>query len=85
MAPAGWGYSYMDHHGGYFMAIGILAALTHRSSTGDGQWVDMSCSEAGASLIGPAVLDYTVNGRPGRRDGSPASNRDGSGTMAPHG
>jgi benzylsuccinate CoA-transferase BbsF subunit len=85
MPPAGWGYSYMDHHGGYFMAIGILAALTHRSSTGEGQWVDMSCSEAGASLIGPAVLDYTVNGRPGRRDGSPASNRDGSGTMAPHG
>nr|XP_061811366.1 succinyl-CoA:(R)-benzylsuccinate CoA-transferase subunit BbsF-like [Nerophis lumbriciformis] len=85
MPPAGWGYSYMDHHGGYFMAIGILAALTHRESTGQGQWVDMSCSEAGASLMGPAVLDYTVNGRGSRRDGSPHSNRDFSGTMAPHG
>ena len=85
MAPAGWGYSYMDHHGGYFMALGILAALCHRNATGEGQWVDMSCTEAGASLLGPAVLDYTVNGRPALRDGSPDSNRDATGTMAPHG
>ena len=62
--PAGWGYSYMDHHGGNFMAIAILAALVHRSRTGEGQWVDMSCTAAGASLLGPVVLDYTVNGRP---------------------
>ncbi len=85
MPPAGWGYSYMDHHGGYFMAVGILAALCHRQSTGEGQWVDMSCSEAAAALLGPAVLDYTVNGRPTRRPGSPNSNRDATGTMAPHG
>ena len=83
--PAGWGYSYMDHHGGYFMAVGILAALCHRVQTGEGQWVDMSCSEAAAALLGTAVLDYTVNGRPTRRDGSPNSNRDVTGTMAPHG
>ena len=62
--PAGWGYSYMDHHGGNFMAIAILAALVHRPRTGEGQWVDMACTAAGASLLGPAVLDYTVNGRP---------------------
>jgi crotonobetainyl-CoA:carnitine CoA-transferase CaiB-like acyl-CoA transferase len=85
MPPAGWGYSYMDHHGGYFMAVGILAALCHRVQTGEGQWVDMSCSEAAAALLGTAVLDYTVNGRPTRRDGSPNSNRDVTGTMAPHG
>jgi benzylsuccinate CoA-transferase BbsF subunit len=83
--PAGWGYSYMDHHGGYFMCVGILAALCHRLNTGEGQWVDMSCSEAGAALLGTAVLDYTVNGRPTRRPGSPHSNRDSTGTMAPHG
>lgn len=83
--PAGWGYSYMDHHGGYFMCVGILAALCHRETTGEGQWVDMSCSEAGAAMLGPAVLDYTVNGRPTRRAGSPHSNRDAGGTMAPHG
>ena len=30
--PAGWGYSYMDHTGGYYMAIAILMALLHRAA-----------------------------------------------------
>jgi crotonobetainyl-CoA:carnitine CoA-transferase CaiB-like acyl-CoA transferase len=85
MPPAGWGFSYMDHHGGNFMAIAILAALVHRARTGEGQWVDMSCTEAGASLLGPAVLDYTVNGRPLRRPGMPDSTRSQHPRMAPHG
>jgi crotonobetainyl-CoA:carnitine CoA-transferase CaiB-like acyl-CoA transferase len=84
MPPAGWGYSYMDHHGGNFMAVAVLAALIHRNRTGEGQWVDMSCTEAGASLLGPVVLDYTVNGRPSRRDGFPYSSRNDSPAMAPH-
>lgn len=85
MPPAGWGYSYMDHHGGNFMSVAILAALVHRNRTGEGQWIDMACTEAGATLDGPALLDYTVNGRPLRRPGSPNSNRSDSPAMAPHG
>jgi len=84
MPPAGWGYSFMDHHGGNFMAIAILAALVHRSRTGEGQWVDMSCTDAGATLLGPVVLDYTVNGRKARRPGFPYSSRSDSPLMAPH-
>jgi benzylsuccinate CoA-transferase BbsF subunit len=83
--PAGWGYSYMDHTGGYFMAMAILMALHHRNVTGEGQWVDMSCTEAGATLNGPAMLDYTVNGRRLRRPGMPNSNRNQFPPMAPHG
>jgi crotonobetainyl-CoA:carnitine CoA-transferase CaiB-like acyl-CoA transferase len=83
--PAGWGYSYMDHTGGYYMAIAILAALFHRARTGEGQWVDLSCTEAAATLHGPALLDYTVNGRAIRRPGSPNSNRSQWPGMAPHG
>jgi len=45
----------------------------------------MSCTDAGASLLGPVVLDYTVNGRPLRRAGMPNSNRSQSPPMAPHG
>jgi crotonobetainyl-CoA:carnitine CoA-transferase CaiB-like acyl-CoA transferase len=82
--PAGWGYSYMDHQGANFMAIALLAALVHRGRTGEGQWVDMSCTDAGASLCGPAMLDYTVNGRPLRREGMPDSNHSQSPEMAPH-
>ncbi len=83
--PAGWGYSYMDHTGAYYMAIAILMALYHRSQTGRGQWVDMSCTEAGATLNGPPLLDYTVNGRRLRREGMPDSNRSQHPRMAPHG
>ncbi len=83
--PAGWGYSYMDHTGGMLMAIGMLAALLHRQRTGEGQWVDMSCTDAGLTLNGPALLDWTVNGRPMRRPGSPHANRSDSPAMAPHG
>jgi benzylsuccinate CoA-transferase BbsF subunit len=85
LPPAGWGYSYMDHHGGNIMAVAILCALVHRQRTGEGQWVDMSCTEAGAALLGPVVLDYTVNGRPLRRPGMPNSNRSQFPPMAPHG
>jgi len=83
--PAGWGYSYMDHHGANFMAIAILAAVVERDRTGQGQWVDMACTEAGVALNGPAVLDHSVNGRPLRRPGMPNSNRSTSPAMAPHG
>lgn len=83
--PAGWGYSYMDHTGGYVMAIALLAALWHRRRTGEGQHVDISCSEAGIALNGPALLDATVNGRAMRGPGRPDSNRSAWPEMVPHG
>jgi benzylsuccinate CoA-transferase BbsF subunit len=83
--PAGWGYSYMDHTGGYYMAMAILLALIHRKRTGEGQWVDLACTESALTLHGPALLDWTVNGRPTRREGQPHSNRNAWPPMAPHG
>jgi len=85
MPPAGWGYSYMDHSGAYFMCLAILMALYHRDMTGQGQWVDLGCTEAAIPLCGPSLLDYTVNGRRARRPGQPHSNRNDSPAMAPHG
>ena len=83
--PAGWGYSYMDHTGAYYMAMAILLALLHRQRTGVGQWVDLACTEAALGLHGPALLDWTVNGRPTRREGQPHANRSQWPPMAPHG
>ena len=83
--PAGWGYSYMDHTGAYYMAMAIMLALLHRQNTGEGQWVDLACTEAALTLHGPALLDWTVNGRPTRRDVQPSSNRSTWPPMAPHG
>jgi crotonobetainyl-CoA:carnitine CoA-transferase CaiB-like acyl-CoA transferase len=83
--PAGWGYSHMDHTGGHYMVMAILLALIHRKRTGEGQWVDLACTEAALPLNGPALLDWTVNGQPSRRPGQPDSNRSNAPAMAPHG
>jgi crotonobetainyl-CoA:carnitine CoA-transferase CaiB-like acyl-CoA transferase len=61
--PAGFGYSYADMCGGYTGVLAALLALWHRRHTGRGQFVDLSQFEAVTSVIGPALLDITVNGR----------------------
>ena len=85
LPPAGWGYSFMDHTGAYYMAIAVGMALFHRRRTGEGQWVDLACIEAAGTLHGAASLDFSVNGRPARRPEMPNSNRSQSPAMAPHG
>jgi crotonobetainyl-CoA:carnitine CoA-transferase CaiB-like acyl-CoA transferase len=82
--PAGWGFSYMDHTAGYTAASAILMALHHRNRTGEGQHIDISKVEAGIVLNGPAVLDYSVNGRKWRREGMPPGNRAWEPAVAPH-
>ncbi|MCZ6894974.1 MAG: CoA transferase, partial [Gammaproteobacteria bacterium] len=84
MEPAGYGYSYMDHTGAYYGAMAMLLALYHKSRTGEGQFVDVAASEAGAVLHGPDLLDYTVNDRSMRRDGMPDTNHSNYPPMAPH-
>ena len=44
-------------------AFAVLAALRHRRRTGEGQFIDMAQTEPTIALLGPAVLDFTVNGR----------------------
>ncbi len=85
LPPAGWGYSYLDHTGAYYMAMAVMMALIHRERTGEGQWVDLSSTEAGAYLHGTDLLDHTVNGRSLRSEDRPGSNRSTSPVMAPHG
>ncbi len=61
--PAGYGYSYADMSGGYTGALAALIALWHKRRTGQGQFVDLSQFEAVCAVIGPGLLDTTVNGR----------------------
>ena len=79
--PAGYGYSYADMCGGYTGALAALVALWHRRRTGRGQFVDLSQFEAVASVIGPALLDISVNGR----TQSPPGYNSQEGPSAPHG
>ena len=73
--PAGWGWSYLDDTGGMYGAMCALTALYNRNVTGEGQHVDLSQMAMGIPLIGPAMLDFTVNGRESRREGFPTGNR----------
>lgn len=45
--PAGFGYSYLDYVGGYFAALGLLAALWATRQDGRARWVDVSQVECG--------------------------------------
>ena len=64
------GFTYMDYAGGAHAAFAVLAALRHRSRTGEGQYIDLSQYEAACSLAGLSLLDYTANGRVPTRVGN---------------
>lgn len=93
--PAGLGWAYMDQIAGMHAALSAMAAWHHRLVTGKGQYIDLAQVAVGMAMTGAAWLDYTVNGRPSRREGFPPGNRTywpGSGvldsyrglTTAPH-
>jgi crotonobetainyl-CoA:carnitine CoA-transferase CaiB-like acyl-CoA transferase len=78
-APAGVFGAYTDYVSPRFTAMAILGALDHRRRTGEGQYIDQSQAECSIHFLGPAILDYTVNGRVEDRVG----NSDAA--LAPHG
>jgi crotonobetainyl-CoA:carnitine CoA-transferase CaiB-like acyl-CoA transferase len=68
-----WGYAdspmetrckiaWPDRVGSVTMALGVLAALEYRARTGKGQFIEAGMLEAQGAMMGPAILDYTVNG-----------------------
>ncbi|MEE9285506.1 MAG: CoA transferase, partial [Dehalococcoidia bacterium] len=48
----------------------VVSALDYRERTGEGQYIDISQYEATVQFLGPAILDYTVNGRVWNRAGN---------------
>ena len=78
--PTGTGTNYPDHVAApAHAAFAVLAALRHRRRTGQGQFIDVAQTETMISLLGPAVLDFTVNGRIQQPQGNRAE------YAAPHG
>jgi len=68
-----WGYpdspmetrckiAWPDRVGSVTMALGVLAALEYQARTGKGQFIEAGMLEAQGSMMGPAILDYTING-----------------------
>lgn len=69
--PAGTGTNYPDHvPNPSHAAFAVLAALRHRRRTGQGQCIDLAQIEPTVSLLGPALLDFTANGRVANRSGN---------------
>jgi crotonobetainyl-CoA:carnitine CoA-transferase CaiB-like acyl-CoA transferase len=69
-----WGYpdspmesrckiAWPDRVGAVTMTLGVLAALEHQQRTGQGQFIEAGMLEAQGAMMGPAILDYTVNSR----------------------
>jgi crotonobetainyl-CoA:carnitine CoA-transferase CaiB-like acyl-CoA transferase len=69
-----WGYpdspmesrckiAWPDRVGAVTMTLGVLAALEYQQQTGKGQFIEAGMLEAQGAMMGPAILDYTVNGR----------------------
>ncbi len=75
--PTGPGFSYADHVSGLYGALAVLAALEEKRRTGGGQHIDLAETEAMASLLGEALLEYQSG-----EGGGPAGNSSPS--AAPH-
>lgn len=70
---------YADPVSGNYACIAILAALRHRARTGEGQWIDISLNEAGATYCAEALVDLQLTGHLH----APNANRDSQ--FAPQG
>lgn len=83
--PSGWGLSYMDNQAAYYNSTALLMAIYRRLQTGEGTEIDVSAIETGINLVGPVLLDVTVNGQTTRRPDFPPGNRLEWPHAAPHG
>ena len=62
-----------DAFSGCYAALAILQALYHRSRTGEGQFIEVSMTEALTGMIPEAVMEYSLTGK----EQDKAGNRDG--------
>src|SRR3990170_2912134 len=69
--PMGLGTNYPDYviNPGHAL-VALLAALRYRRRTGKGQRIECAQIESSVCPLGPAIFDYTVNGRVQNRAGN---------------
>jgi crotonobetainyl-CoA:carnitine CoA-transferase CaiB-like acyl-CoA transferase len=62
--------AFPDYVAPSYGALAILAALHDRARTGKGQHIDISQAETAASMLGPAYLEWLINGRESQPQGN---------------
>lgn len=70
LPPARMGVSIGDTLAATYGCLGALAALHHRTQTGEGQIVDSALYEAVLQVMESTISDYSVSGTKRRRTGS---------------
>ena len=59
-----------DPFSGCYCVLSILEALYHRANTGEGQYIEVAMTEALATLIPEAVMEYSLHGKEAERVGN---------------
>ncbi|TRW15373.1 CaiB/BaiF CoA transferase family protein [Glacieibacterium frigidum] len=67
--PQRVGVAVVDLLTGMYAAVGILAALTHRDRTGEGQSLDIALLDVNVASLANQALNYLVSGKPPGRMG----------------
>jgi crotonobetainyl-CoA:carnitine CoA-transferase CaiB-like acyl-CoA transferase len=68
--PCEIGISYPDPNAGVFGAFAVMAALTHRAKTGEGQFIDQSQWETVLVEMVEGLLEYSMTGKEPVRKGN---------------
>ena len=61
---------YADYTAGEHTVFAIMAALTRRAMTGQGQFIDISQTQTLSATAPESLMDYTYNGRTSGRSGN---------------
>jgi crotonobetainyl-CoA:carnitine CoA-transferase CaiB-like acyl-CoA transferase len=80
-SPVGLGYAYADPVAGLYAVLAVLASLEYRDRTGKGQYIDLSEYEGICTLMGPTLLNISVN----HQNVFPQGNRSDDIPSAPYG
>jgi glutaryl-CoA transferase len=72
--PQKVGVAVADIMTGMYSTVAILAALTHRSRTGEGQYIDMALLDVQVATLANMNMNYLISGRVPRRFGNAHAN-----------
>ena len=72
--PQKVGVAVADITTGMYSTVAILAALAHRSRTGEGQYIDMALLDVQVAMIANMNMNYLISGRAPKRLGNAHAN-----------